>query len=256
MRKKGSAGKRVVIRLNSVLDQRLLSYAAAASAAGVGVLAIAQSAEAKVVYTPANVAIVPNQVLPLDLNNDGAKDFFFFLSMIGGDCCQTGTLSVDPVRPNNRILGNKLYASALQSGVTVGPGGQFQQEHDFMAAAGIFLSGGYSSRGPWTGTLDRYLGFKFFIKGVVHYGWASLHVAPKGNISGFNATLSGYAYESDPNTAILTGAVSGNGTGKSLHPQAAPPNASPLANPSLGLLARGYVGIPDWRSKIQTNAGK
>jgi len=48
-------------------------YALAASATGVGALALANPAEAKIVYTRVNQPIP--QVLILDLNNDGIADF-------------------------------------------------------------------------------------------------------------------------------------------------------------------------------------
>ena len=45
---------RVPAQLSQSLNQRVHAYALAASAAGVGVLALAQPAEAKIVYTPAH----------------------------------------------------------------------------------------------------------------------------------------------------------------------------------------------------------
>jgi hypothetical protein len=50
-------------------------YALAASAAGVGILALGQVAEAKIVYTPANVSINPQVPYKLDLNHHGIADF-------------------------------------------------------------------------------------------------------------------------------------------------------------------------------------
>ncbi len=50
-------------------------YALAASAAGVSVLALAQPAEAEIVYTPVQVTIAPGQTYGLDVNQDGIVDF-------------------------------------------------------------------------------------------------------------------------------------------------------------------------------------
>ncbi|MGD0989736.1 MAG: hypothetical protein ABR874_18135 [Candidatus Sulfotelmatobacter sp.] len=61
--------------LSEQLGFRLNLYATAASAAGVGLLTLAPRADAKVVYTPANVTIAPNSTYNLDLNNDGTIDF-------------------------------------------------------------------------------------------------------------------------------------------------------------------------------------
>jgi len=53
------------------LHQRLNSYALAASVAGGGMLALARSSEAKIVYTPAHRVINPNDSFKLDFNNFG-----------------------------------------------------------------------------------------------------------------------------------------------------------------------------------------
>src|SRR5215471_14464671 len=58
-------------------EGRLASYFMAASAAGVGVLALTQTADAKIVYTPANQTISPRSTFGLDLNADGVTDFTF-----------------------------------------------------------------------------------------------------------------------------------------------------------------------------------
>ena len=73
----------------------------------------------------------------------------------------------------------------------------------------------YSDLGPWVGkgkgVRNRYLGLKFVIHGKVHYGWARLsvtlgHHRQYGDVSG---TLTGYAYETIPNKAIITGKTKG-----------------------------------------------
>ena len=64
------------VRLSEPLNHRLSQYALAASAAGVGVLALAQPAEARIVYTPAHRYIRLNHPLGIDLNRDGIVDFY------------------------------------------------------------------------------------------------------------------------------------------------------------------------------------
>ncbi len=65
--------------LSESLHQRLNSYALAASAAGVGVLALAQPAEGKIIYTKAHVVIrsASRDQYILDVNHDGVADFWF-----------------------------------------------------------------------------------------------------------------------------------------------------------------------------------
>ena len=72
-----SLKSRPAVRLNSTVEKKLLGYAALASATGVGVLALAQPSEAKVVYTAAHQTIAQGSTFQLDLNGDGINDFFF-----------------------------------------------------------------------------------------------------------------------------------------------------------------------------------
>jgi len=50
-------------------------YALAAGAAGVGLLALAPAAEAKIIYTPAHRVITPKHSFNIDFNHDGITDF-------------------------------------------------------------------------------------------------------------------------------------------------------------------------------------
>jgi hypothetical protein len=54
------------------LERRLAAYAGAAAAAGVSLAAMATSAAAKIIYTPANTPI--SGYVSLDLNHDGIAD--------------------------------------------------------------------------------------------------------------------------------------------------------------------------------------
>src|SRR5277367_1830879 len=67
---------RATAPINSKLESRLLGYLTAAGAASIGLMAIAQPAEAKIIYTP--LANVPLQSLTtIDLNGDGVADITF-----------------------------------------------------------------------------------------------------------------------------------------------------------------------------------
>ena len=72
---KRSSGPRKTAKLSASFHQRLNMYALAAGAAGVGMLALAQFAEAEIIYTKAHVKLTPNHKFHLDLNHDGIKDF-------------------------------------------------------------------------------------------------------------------------------------------------------------------------------------
>jgi hypothetical protein len=69
---KRSSGPRKTAKLSDSLHHQLNMYALAASAAGVGVLALTQAAEAGIIYNPANVTIGPHPpTYNLNLNHNG-----------------------------------------------------------------------------------------------------------------------------------------------------------------------------------------
>jgi hypothetical protein len=110
--------KRVTARLAEGLERKLLSYVAAASAAGVSLLACSLPAEGKIVYTSIFVQIPPNAMVNLDLNGDGIADFQFSNhvsttnSFHGGGL--QGILKVLPQNQSNAIWGVATSASALR----------------------------------------------------------------------------------------------------------------------------------------------
>jgi hypothetical protein len=259
----GSARPRKTANLSDSVQHQLNKYALAAGAAGVGVMVLGQTAEAKIVYTPADTNIAPDHTIPLDLNHDGIVDFGFLdvyrrSHPYGFD--HTGILSVIPANQANKIEGysrvNRDYASALRAGVSIGPNARFTTGPKIMAT--VFsdtgrareLSG--SCDGPWSGT-NRYLGLEFIINGEVHFGWARLNVSCKG-LDVF-ATLTGYAYETVPNKPIIAGQTKGSDEEASIGPDAALTAPMPAAAP-LGLLALGSHGLSVWRREESVGAGQ
>jgi hypothetical protein len=67
-----SKAQRARAMLSPSIDQRLTSYALAASAAGVGVLALTMPAEGRIIYTPAHHVITHGGSFSLDVNHDGS----------------------------------------------------------------------------------------------------------------------------------------------------------------------------------------
>src|SRR5579872_3834474 len=65
---------------------RLNSYALAASAAGVSLLALARPSEARIVYTPTHHVIADGGSYKLDLNHDGVTDLSFQNMFQTGSC--------------------------------------------------------------------------------------------------------------------------------------------------------------------------
>jgi hypothetical protein len=94
-------------------------YALTASAAGVGTLALAQRAQAKIMYTPAHSTVPINSFLPVDLNHDGVNDLSFTIAAGG----KSSFLFAYNLRSNGVVGGevqNQRFASALKRGAHIG----------------------------------------------------------------------------------------------------------------------------------------
>jgi hypothetical protein len=241
-----SSQPRKVTDLSHSTARQLSTYALAASAAGVGMLALTQPAEAEIVYTQVHHVINANQTYKLDLNQDGTPDFELKNVFHTFSGASAGYVQVVPGRNANEIwaanapgCGTLLScAAALRKGDSVGPRGAFHPE--FPQGERMAQSDIHSYRsGSWLNVTNRYLGLKFVIAGQTHYGWARLTVTAQRFV--FTVTLTGYAYETTPNTPILTGATSGPVAESSA---VATPASEPM---TLAALALGAPGLSLWR---------
>jgi len=212
-------------KISDSLNRQLNTYALVASAAGVSVLALAGVSEAKVVYTKTHQVTRAHVPLYIDLNHDGIKDFLLRTTFYVGSSNFAGLNASGYQNFNNAVAGRRYSqgggyfvsaASALRAGARIGPERKFPVDFPFMAKE-LFQRVGsqYSDLGPWAGkgkgVRNRYLGLKFVIHGKVHYGWARLsvtlgHHRQYDDVSG---TLTGYAYETVPNKAIIAGKTKG-----------------------------------------------
>lgn len=265
--------KRLHTQLSSRLEKNLWAYAAAASAAGVGMLASPQTAQAKIVYTPVNANVKLGYTL--DLNHDGIADFYLVqggTASIAGSShfsylqvchipennashqCVQSSSSIQPNKDNTvRIVSSG--AAALPAGAKIAFGEKFQVPGLAADMVGReFYSGSNTAQhfnGPWAnggkGVHDRYLGFKFKINGQFHYGWARLSVTTPAH-GAYTATLTGYAYETVPNKGIVAGQTSGTDEVGAMELTAPMVPANEAYRPaSLGLLGRGASGLTIWR---------
>lgn len=250
--KKNSPQQAKPLRLSHALHAQLNMYAIAASAAGVGVLALAQPATAKVVYTPVHQIIGANGVYNLNLNHDRTVDFLI-QQWNYQNWSSNNQLLADPA-VGNGVMGKEYIASALASGASIGPNQTFiagESNGEVMLSVTHTTTGGPSFvHGPWANVRNRYLGLKFQISGETHYGWARLSV--RRQQFHFTALLTGYAYETEPNTAIKAGQTSDDVAVSSANPNASESSTStPLNNSSatqrnrsLGDLALGAQVAP------------
>ena len=205
---------RVPLQLSESLHKRLRAYTLAASAAGVGVLALAQPAEARIEYTPADEWLPINQTFYLDLNHDGVDDFRFRLvstsTSMGIYARNLAVLNAESNQLRNGVYSvssqNTVCASALPKGIGVG------RKSPFTSGGFMFekshLSTTQNSICPWLRVKKHaYLGLRFTINGQVHYGWARLGYISANHPA--KAKLTGYAYETIPNKPIIAGKTHG-----------------------------------------------
>ncbi len=237
---KHSSGARKTVNLSESVNRHLAMYARGATAAGVSMLALAQPADAKVIYTPAHARVqASNTPYCLDFGvtvvrpvcDFGIKVYYgnegtnIFLSSVG----------VQPYTEGNGIVATvDQQAAALRSGAKIGPANHFRGPRFGIMAQHRISSQYHMStwRGPWIkdsrGLKDRYLGLKFIHTDGIHFGWARFSIVI--GKTGLQAVLNGYAYETIPNKPIIAGETRGADT---VLPEA---DATPA---TLGKLAQG-----------------
>jgi hypothetical protein len=233
-------------QLSARLDKNLLAYALAASAAGVGVLAAAEPAEAHIVATPVNISIPENGgIIQFDINKDGIPDFglsanfYQFAAAPPPLGAFSSWLKVVPAQAGNEVW--EVSSNQNQCAAAVHPGNLIDGRRSFKPGALIMLEAagsytrGRSSHCPWRGTHPPYLGLKFMINGQVHFGWARVNAALR------NVVLTGFAYETVPNKPIVAGATDGYGSDARAAVEVL---AAPSSQPgNLGMLALGASGL-------------
>jgi hypothetical protein len=255
--KQSQIKRRTEACLSVRLDKSLTSYVAAAGAAGVGLLAWAQPADAEVVYTPANQVLSgPYNVYQIDLNNDGIADinltaYDVFTEGSGAFLDYAGINASAAVSGNEVVVNKRGAAIPGKRGQIVGSADAFAQ----FAYLNSHVAGGNSTHtfhdtnGPWLNMVHRFLGVKFLINGQVHYGWLRL------NAEIGNGMVTGYAYETEPNTPIPCGFTQYDNAPTT--PRSRKPWPSPeihkVVPATLGALATGAAGLDAWRGN-QTDA--
>jgi hypothetical protein len=217
--------RKTPVNLSESISRQLNLYALSAGAAGVGMLALAQPAEAKIVYTRVHMQIPYRTGFHLDLNHDRINDFSFL--NYDGNTDDMVSLGVGPVYAGNGIRSRAGYAAALRGGASIGRKGKFFEQKYFELMADVNFSHD-TCRGPWGNGKSRYLGLKFIIKGKTHFGWARLNVTCDGGNQTIKAVLTGYAYETIPNKSIVAGKTKGPDV-ITVHPDSTPATLGRLA---------------------------
>jgi hypothetical protein len=102
---KQSPRRRNASKLPESIQARLNMYTLAASAAGVGMLALAQPSEDKIVYTKVHQVIGANGIYNFELNHDGTTDFLIL---------ETGYPTFNGTRASNTLLAKEALGNAVE----------------------------------------------------------------------------------------------------------------------------------------------
>ncbi len=251
------------------LDHQMKLYSAAALAAGVGMMALAQPAEGEVVVTKKTIPIPVSQyggiqyLVPVSLNNNGINDFSFSLYSFAYHSAfrelRIFPLEGGAVVAKVETKGETPLALQLGRGAKIGPSAVFSSDNN-TEIEGSHANFGYRSgksyysktfAGNWgNNAKNSYLGVKFLISGKTHYGWIRLTVTTSSR-GAMSATITGYAYETVANKVINAGTTSGAASSAETKAEV---RSETRGHAGLGMLALGAEGLPMWRREGTTYA--
>jgi hypothetical protein len=149
---------------------------------------------AQIIYTDIT-DVTPNASYSLDLNNDTVVDFILYY---GGS---SDTIGVFCHPQNNNaysgnFLNNNYLAWALTGSNTICPSLTTWYDANNPGTLGWGSNVGY-----WVGATDKYLALKLIVGTNTYYGWARIDLLAASS----SFTLKDYAYNSTPNSCLLTG---------------------------------------------------
>jgi hypothetical protein len=255
-------------KLPASLERRLNSYAIAAGAAGVALLACATpSAEAAPVCKTVSVPLFRSATYPLNPAGQSIAPFNIgqSTSLSFGSGYSSSFINWNRAffAPNSLAaqvaLDSKGLPADLASGAQIGPGANLGKGNSYGL---MFTYGKGPGPNSGAGTISKHqgnfnfqqknlFGFQFAQAGKIHYGWARLQASIQ-EYQGYKRTritLLGYGYESIPNTAIAAGSCTDAPNGISITQTASSKTElnSVKSNATLGMLALGSDRLSLWR---------
>lgn len=218
---------------NNSLQKKLLSYSAMA-----GSLIVSNQVYGQVSYFD----IDPDKQFPLytdesyfiDFNGDGLTDLTIYhniwvsmycdTSSTGWSCTGSTHQRIEAYGMNVNFVNNLAtfgtsVASPLESGEIISEAatwgvatevtlfnnaGEWRKWDDFWGS-GSWVDFSYQF-GPWQNIDNKYLGVKFEIDGLTHFGWVSLSATPTTKVAQV-VKIHSYAYETTPELPIIAGFI-------------------------------------------------
>jgi hypothetical protein len=228
------------------LETRLRAYAVGAGAVATGLAAFSLPAAAEVVVTPAHVTLASGSA-SFPISFEGTAEFT--LANSGGGFYKSwwDLVNVTPGSQAEMVIENHQLA-ALEAGAEIGSTQRFGARQGVLAFAWVFNedSSGHTTSGPFANTTSRFLGLRFRLNGEVHYGWVALSKVT-ANWGEVVATITAYAYETEPNTPIYAGRKTEPPESLQLREGGMAPDTTELQPATLGVLALGSLGLDAWR---------
>jgi len=168
--------------------------------------AIAGDARGAIIYVDIEDRFTERLPVNLDLNQDGATDFFAFRTEDVG-------VSVAGVNDNGvqKLTPTSAFISFLVAGTVIDDRGPFGGSG--LLAQVFCEEGGCAWFGPFTQVNEPgFVGVEFLIDEMTHFGWIQIGVS---RINGV-ARIFDFAYESQPGVPIVAGKVPAPGGGVAL----------------------------------------
>jgi hypothetical protein len=224
-------------QLSESMHKRLSAYTLAASAAGVGVLALTMPAEARIIYSPQTIKIDSPECTLFNPAGELKAPFCFgriFTAPGSGSIWGAAIIVGLDTSGAGFVTAASNSAAALKRGKAIGSMDRFQNRGlGYLATSGPFFGGTSNNhRGGFQFGHPAFLGISFPIRHRNHYGWARITIHHDGEA--LYGVIKGYAYETIPNKPIVAGKTHGKDD-VSVEPA------------SLGHLVTGASAIPDWR---------
>jgi hypothetical protein len=205
--------------MNKNILDRLAKYSAAAAS----VTAMTGTANAQIIYTDINpdISVVDSGFYLVDFNLDNVWDvglaaqrYVSSTSSVGlimaqgntsNSASSNGIMFTTGSIPSSSGGTNTYYAAvALDNGENIGASGNFASSSAFLAFD-VMSSGLSFAGGQFLNTTDKYVGARFEISGLIHYGWIRLDC----DATGSQFTIKDYAYNLTPNELIPAGQTGG-----------------------------------------------
>jgi hypothetical protein len=223
-------------------NERLKAYALAATAAGVGIAALASpagidatSAGSTIVYTPADLHIGDNGIAKIDLNHDGIDDIHFEVARYMNGYFGGYRMYARPAIGNEALRAPRAQSAFISSRIPSFRGDLFSLAEIGASCKYYCPPFPWNGTGLWADVNNAYMGVRFQISGETHYGWVRMNVH-SGPTDEINITITGYAYNTVANQGLFTGTPGTSRPKVAAHPA------------SLGALSLGSLGLDLWRT--------